>query len=905
MKKLLTLVLLLFVALNVNIAQKASLNIDLTRKLQTLKKSGQIHETLDVMIQGDLAVIKDEVKSAKGTYKYGRKGIAAVRIPASGIAQLQRHPAIKRIEFLQREAKLLGDFLRVNNNLDSLHEGLGCLPQGLDGEGVIVATIDSGLDYRHPDFQNVDGSTRVLYIWDQLVGNVTNLPQGYGYEWTAADIDNGIVQHDPFNPGFGHGTGTAAAATGNGSAVTDKYVGAAPKADIIHVNLRNSGYPATFVDGLEYIFNKADELGKPCVINSSVGSYRGTHDTRPLYVQHIENLLDEKPGRVLVQAAGNGAGIRQHLGYQVTTDTVFSWFKRNNNLGYVFFELFADKSDFDSVQFALACRDKNDYSFKGITQFYNMLSDFPGLSTNTRTITKTLRHPITNEVMGNIEIHAQLNQDVYDLVFVVFPTVSTDYWEFTTTGSGYFDVWSNGTLMGTSSVEPPNRLPDASVFPDIARYKAADTLRSIVTGPNCSPKVISVANYSASDSWTGFDGQTYFNETPGGNKVRESSIGPTREGLLKPDIAASGNYTAGAQVLERLQELANSPADARRLAPEGWHATQWSGTSIAAPVVTGTVACYLQQFPNATHAQVKADLINAAKVDQNVLTQYGTAPNYGWGHGKLDGYNFVNNAIVAANQQANLDLRLDVHVYLEGAMDDTALPAIAMQTDMNNRGLLPGQTPINTLAAPTPSVHPFTAAHWYYDGSESGFDDLDYEAIAAANGGKKVVDWVIFSLRSTLDPTSTVFRKAALILEDGKVAFMDDCALIPAGQSYYIVIEHHSHMAAMSHVPVTFSGNVLSYDFRTQNSYRTSTSVGQKEVYAGVWALYGGDGDQTFDAPGYDTNGRDKDIWLDRNGDFDLYTPADYNMNGDVNGDDKIIWSENNGSNSVTGRVEN
>jgi len=905
MKRLHSIIIFVFVLVNIGIAQKAGLNIDLTRKLQTLEKSGEMSEILELMIQGDLAAIQDEVKNVRGTYKYGRKGIAAVSIPASGIAKLQRNPAIKYLEYFQMEAKLLGDFLRVNNNLDSLHQGLGCPPQGLDGEGVIVGTVDSGLDYRHPDFQHADGSTRVLYMWDQLVGNVTNLSYGYGYEWNAADIDDGSIQHDPFYSGYGHGTGVTGAATGNGSAVPGKYVGAAPKSEIIHVNLRNNNYPTSYVDAIEYIFDKADQLGKPCVINSSVGSYRGSHDTRPLYVQYIENLLDAKSGRVLVQAAGNGAGYEQHLGYQVTTDTVFSWFKRNNSLGYVYFDLFADKANFDGVNFALACRDKTNYSFKGMTEFLNMSTEFPNLSNTTQIVSKTLRHPTTNAVMGDIEIYAQLNQNVYDMAFVVYPSVTTDYWEFTTTGSGYFDVWSNGTLMGTSSVEPPHKLPDVATFPDIIRYKAADTLKTVVTGANCSEKVISVANYSASDSWLGYDGTTYYNETPGGDKVTESSTGPTREGLLKPDIAASGNYTAGPQVLERLTELANIPADARRLAPEGWHATQWSGTSIAAPVIAGTVACYLQQFPTATYTEVKTALMNTARVDEHVLDGYGAAPNYGWGAGKVDGYNFVNEAVVAANQAASADLRLNVQVYLEGAMDDTVLPTIAMQTDMNSRGLLPGQTPQSALVTPTPAVHPFTDAHWYYTGPESGFDDLDYAAIAAANGGRNVVDWVIFSLRSTLQSTSTVFRKAALVLEDGQLVFPDDCAMIPTGQTYYIVIEHRSHMAAISHIPVTFSGNALTYNFGIQDSYRTPTSVGQKEIYPGVWALHGGDGDQAFDTPGYDTNGRDKDIWVLKNGNFDIYDPADYNMNGDVNGDDKIIWSGNNGLNSVTGKVGN
>ncbi len=884
-------------------AQQASMNIDLSRKLQQLEKSGNTDVILDVMVQGDLRKINDAIKSTKGKYKYGLKDMAAVSISAADISQLKRNPAVQRIEYYEMEAKILGDFLRSNNNLDSLHQGLGCLPQGLDGEGVIVATIDTGIDYRHPDFQNVDGTTRIKYLWDQLVSNVTNVPYGYGYEWTETDINDGSIQHNPSLGGNGHGTGVTGAAAGGGMAVPGKYTGAAPKADIIHVNLRNNSFPAAYVDAIQYIFEKADAEGKPCVINSSIGSYRGSHDTRPLYVQYIENLLDAKPGRVLVQAAGNGASVRQHLGYQVTADTVFSWFKRNAALGYVYYDLHADKANFDDVYFAFTCRDKTDYTYKGTTKFYNMSIDFPTLSSNTEVINTSLSHHITNENMGDIEIYAQLNQGVYDMAFVVYPTVTTDYWEFTTTGDGYFDVWSNATLMGTSSIEPPFLLPDATTFPDIVRYKAADTLKTIVSGINCSEKVISVANYSTSDSWLGYDGGTYYNETPGGTKVPDSSVGPTRDGVQKPDIAASGNYTAGPQYLERLTELQNTPADARRLAPEGWHATQWSGTSIAAPVVAGTVACYLQQFPNATYSEVKNALISTAKVDQHVLRDYGTAPNYGWGYGKLDGYNFVNEAVVAANQQSNTDLRINVHAWLEGAIDDSELPVITMHTDMNDRGLLPGQTPANPLVSPTPSIHPFTDAHWYYSGPESGFDNLDYQAIAAANGGNKVVDWVIFSLRDSLSASSSIFRKAAMILEDGKIVFPDNCAMIPTGQSYYIVIEHRLHMAAISHVPVSFSDNVLTYDFRTQNSYRTPTSEGQNEIYPGVWALYGGDGDQAFDTPGYDTNGRDKEIWVLQNGLFDLYSTGDYNMNGDVNGNDKIIWSRNNGRSSLTDKV--
>jgi len=270
-------------------AQKnAPVNLDLHRKLQDLAVNGQTDQMFDVLVKGKLNAIKDAVRDAGGIYKHGIKDIASVTIPASTIYRIVNQPDIERIEWHDIEAKLLGDFIRINNNLDSLHSGLGELPQGLNGEGVLVGIIDSGMDWEHPDLQNSDGTTRIKYLWDQLYpGGILQNDYGYGYEWDEADINAGNIQHDPFAaPTYGHGNGTVGVAVGNGNAVPGEYIGAAPGADIAHVNIDlGNGWYTKFVDGLDYIFSKADELGQPCVVNSSVGSYRGPHDTRGLEVQ--------------------------------------------------------------------------------------------------------------------------------------------------------------------------------------------------------------------------------------------------------------------------------------------------------------------------------------------------------------------------------------------------------------------------------------------------------------------------------------------------------------------------------------------------------------------------------------------------------------------------------------------
>ena len=119
------------------------------------------------------------------------------------------------------------------------------------------------------------------------------------------------------------------------------------------------------------------------------------------------------------------------------------------------------------------------------------------------------------------------------------------------------------------------------------------------------------------------------------------------------------------------------------------------------------------------------------------------------------------------------------------------------------------------------------------------------------------VDWVLVSLRSTIDPSTQVFKMAAILLSDGSL-YLTDCNLvgsIPNG-FYYIVVEHRNHMGAMSPAKVSLANNRISYDFSAQDSYTAGNGFGQKNL-SSVWALYTGDFDQ-FDFPSYDINGKTK-----------------------------------------------
>lgn len=644
--------LLLFFFLSILLTSNAldaqswyNVNLDLHFELEKSKNTSKI---LPVFVQGNLTKIEQEVRLAGGNYKYGLKDIASVELPANQIINFLQQDGIEKVEFYNVKGQILSDYLTANNNFDSVHQGLGNLPMPVKGKDVIVAIIDSGLETRHPDFQHSNGSTRLLSMWDQ-VANGCSPPSGYNYgcEFLPAQIDANTINHDA-DVQFGHGTRVAGMAAGNGSAVPGKYVGAAPEADIIHVNIEFQYFVNHFVDALYYIFNKATAEGKPVVVNSSVGYYSGQHDGRELSTSMIRNLLNAAPGRVLVQAAGNGGESYMHLNYPVNSDTSFTTFRYSTPEGGIGFEIIAFRSDFDNVEFALGVRDRNDHTFYGRTSFYT-IADMGISSSNPIDSIVEQVYASDGTHKGRVVYYGQYAGDSYYMYCKVAPVVSSDHWEFQTTGSGEFHVWSHRTLITNSRMLEPGNVPTVADFPEMAYYQFPDFEYTIVGGWNCAEEVISVGNYNNASYLVMYDTDTLWNENSAGDRYERgalalsSSQGPTRLGLLKPDIAASGNHTFSATSLNRLASHLATGQD--RLAPEGWHVLM-GGTSGSAPVVTGAIACYLELFPNATHTEVRMELGNSAKVDTFVTNGYPPAPNYFWGHGKLDAFQFLSSSVV-------------------------------------------------------------------------------------------------------------------------------------------------------------------------------------------------------------------------------------------------------------------
>ena len=249
-------------------------------------------------ITGALSQIAREVKVLLGGY-------AIVRISQNRVDELANVPEVIFIEKPKRLITSL-DYSTVASCVNQVWSN----PYNLSGEGVIVAIIDSGIDYRHPDFRNEDGSSRIIAIYDEMTGR----------EYTQEQINEALRENDvqsdrqisrqivPVTDVSGHGTHVAGIAAGNGRAMNGRYRGVAYNAHILVVKLGEDEFfnTARLMEGIDYVIRKAQNIGLPVAINISIGNNYGSHSGNSL----LENYINSVSGvwkNVIVVGSGNEA----------------------------------------------------------------------------------------------------------------------------------------------------------------------------------------------------------------------------------------------------------------------------------------------------------------------------------------------------------------------------------------------------------------------------------------------------------------------------------------------------------------------------------------------------------------------------------------------------------------------
>ncbi|MBL0343446.1 MAG: S8 family serine peptidase [Bacteroidetes bacterium] len=519
---------------------------------------------INILVQGDINTIKQLTQENNGLFRYNIGDIATVRIPANAIQYFSNSNKIKQIESPVNNYKVMNDSMRSTVNVNKVHAGVAPLTQPYTGNGVVIGIIDTGIDLTHPDMLDSAGNTRVKNLWDQRKPVAANTPAAYGYgqEWNSTEIDAGLAVSSNDVQGFGHGTHVTGISAGDGSA-NGKNKGVAPAADIIEVAFDfNNITDPTYIDAVDYIFSKAQLLGKPCVINASLGDYYGSHDGYDLQSQMISTLLNQQTGRAMVAAAGNAGTLPFHLGYNVTTDTSFTWIKHNPAVTSLFFQIWGDTSDFDNINFSIGADvNTTSSSFRGNLPFRT-------ISYNLGVFKQDTLFSSTGNRLAIIQSLGSIQGPAYLLEFNIVPDSTNYQWRLMTTGSGRLDMWKFYDLAGGPGYINSG-LPTSTIVPEIIHYKLPDSLSTIVSGFQCLDNVITVGNYGNRNSYVTLAGTTYTDaNTIPGEIALNSSWGPTRDGRIKPDIAAPGGIMLSSGQLSLLAVWANQPNNAPKLQKE-------------------------------------------------------------------------------------------------------------------------------------------------------------------------------------------------------------------------------------------------------------------------------------------------------------------------------------------------
>ncbi len=266
---------------------------------------------LIVKYSGDL----EDVRKLPAQVVEMQNEFAIVTIRESLIEKLT---AFSQIEYIEKPKRLF--FEAANGKRVSCVNPVQNNPPYLTGAGVIVAVIDSGIEYSNPDFRKADGTTRILAFWDQSVEGTP--PEGYeiGTEFTEEEINLALEQENrekqmqrvPGLDSSGHGTAVAGIVAGNGrGSENESMAGVAPESSLLIVKLgspRMDGFPRTteLMQGIDYVIRKALSLGKPVAVNLSFGNTYGAHDGTSLLERFIDDISNYWKNVICIGSGNEG-----------------------------------------------------------------------------------------------------------------------------------------------------------------------------------------------------------------------------------------------------------------------------------------------------------------------------------------------------------------------------------------------------------------------------------------------------------------------------------------------------------------------------------------------------------------------------------------------------------------------
>ena len=466
------------------------------------------------------------------------------------------------------------------------------------GKDIILGFIDTGIDYTLPAFRRSDGSSRILRIWDQTI-QTGNSPENifYGSVYTREQMNDALASESPYmvvpsRDEDGHGTLIAGIAAGSPDPSQD-FTGAAPGADLVIVKLKPAkqnlrdfylirenalAFQETdIMMAMRYLLEVSYELQKPIVICLGLGSTQGSH-TGDSPLAQILTYYSGFTGCYITVAAGNEAGMGHHF-----------YGKIDEPGGMQTAEILVNESD-RGFSLELWGQPPELYSVGIVSPLGETIQRIPARLGQSVTLRFTLERTV-------IELYYEIVEAASgnELILLRFRNPTPGIWTIRV----YNDVFINGVFHMWLPVT--GFLSQDTVF-------LAPNPDTTLTTPSSTEEVITISTYNA------YNGSLFIN----------SSRGYTKDGKIKPDIAAPGVNVPGPQI-------------------SGGYAA-YTGSSVAAAITAGAVALLvnwgMDQNPDRlfTKFEVQGFLIRGATRSPQFLY-----PNREWGFGTLNLYQIFQN----------------------------------------------------------------------------------------------------------------------------------------------------------------------------------------------------------------------------------------------------------------------
>lgn len=572
--------------------------------------------------------------------KIGTKAgsVWTLHIPIEQLQQVVHHAQIDYFQLDEPIHPTL-DSARWLTRVDSVHGGLGNLPQAFKGKDVVVGIIDAGFDYRHPSLFDSSGNLyRVKRIWEQV--NVGNPPSSFNY---GNEI---TVAQDMWNKGYdmimSHGAHVAGIASGGGygTNISGASKGMAPEANLVLVGITPAPYNWTstgmtsIIDGMNYIFSYANSIGKPAVANLSWGCSIGPHDGLSLFSKACDALTG--PGKIFVCSAGNNGSNKLHVNKTFSsTDTLvqsFVGFSSYLSEKRTWVDIWGDSSKTFCLQLSLyngATKVTNTSWICLDNQLHNAFLIGQNGDTLWANITTS-----TFEFNGKPRIFIELFSKVTETVLVSVKG-----------NSGNVHMWS-GFVKNTTGYY-------ADFTNNGFNWAVNGNINSTVGDMACTKSALAVGAYVSKNKFTNFNGSfmDYSGGYVKGAITSFSSRGPSSDGRVKPDIAAPGLMIGSA--VNSYDTVFNTGGNSFSSVVDSWldpnnnktyNYAMLAGTSMSSPAAAGIVALLLQVNPTLTPKQVN-DILAQTAIKDAYTTNLPAAGNNIWGHGKINAMSAVLRTI--------------------------------------------------------------------------------------------------------------------------------------------------------------------------------------------------------------------------------------------------------------------